>query len=351
MARARHVAIVLTMTFVTTAASNEKFLKAFIQPHASFSISCQILEENVSLCGRSILMKGVVLRLRWVHKANFSKLSTRSKANWKCHACKAPSKTDDSTPVKPMLDGSPQRMPIQTDNLEEYFNKLESSLLLNLKLETALLIDNKLESALAPLKQEIYKFPDLLKCVEFMNEKFDEMHKEVCELRTKTSEIHLENTKLREEVKALSFRVSQIEQQARECNVDVQCVPEHSNENLVSVVVQLNKVVSYPLDENNILIGSRVSKASRDSTRPRSVIVKLSSPRIRDSFIAAYYKFNKANPLNRLSSAHLGMGGGDAVLQLKCEDLVVIGDFNLDKLDWHSRSLLILPRTHPLVLV
>ncbi|KAL4708611.1 hypothetical protein ACJJTC_001050 [Scirpophaga incertulas] len=116
---------------------------------------------------------------------NFSILSTRSKANWKCHACKAPSKTDDSTPVKSMLDGSPQRMSIQTDSLEEYFNKLESSLLLNLKLEIALLIDNKLESALAPLKQEIYEIPVLLKCVEFMNEKFDEMHKEVCELRTK----------------------------------------------------------------------------------------------------------------------------------------------------------------------
>ncbi|KAL4718627.1 hypothetical protein ACJJTC_003643 [Scirpophaga incertulas] len=127
-----------------------------------------------------------------------------------------------------------------------------------------------------------------------MNEKFDEMHKEICELRTKTSEIQLENTKLREEVKALSFRVSQIEQQARECNVDVQCVPEHSNENFVSVVVQLSKVVSYPLDEKIILMCSRVSKARRDSTRPRSVIVKLSSPRIHH-FASVYVDNNSGS--------------------------------------------------------
>jgi hypothetical protein len=89
----------------------------------------------------------------------------------------------------------------------------------------------------------------------------------------------------------------------------VQCIPEHSNENLVSVVLQLSKVVSFPLNEKDIKLCSRVSKANRESTRLRSVILKLSLPRIRDSLIAACYKYNKANPSDRLNSSHLGLCG------------------------------------------
>ena len=107
----------------------------------------------------------------------------------------------------------------------------------------------------------------------------------------------------------LNIKVSQFEQQARECNVELQCLPEYSNESLVPTVLQLCKVVSCPIIDADILACSRIAKSKRDSPRPRSVIIKLCSPRKRDELLGACLRYNKNNPDNKLNTSLLGMGG------------------------------------------
>ncbi|XP_064072497.1 uncharacterized protein LOC135193538 [Vanessa tameamea] len=104
--------------------------------------------------------------------------------------------------------------------------------------------------------------------------------------------------------------MSLMEQHSRDCNLEIQCVPEHKSENLSSIVHQLASVVSFDLHDNDIVNFHRVAKRNTESKRPRSIIVKLSTPRKRDNFLAAVKVFNKNNPQSKLNSSHLGIASG-----------------------------------------
>ncbi|CAH2097315.1 unnamed protein product [Euphydryas editha] len=109
--------------------------------------------------------------------------------------------------------------------------------------------------------------------------------------------------------KVLSSRLAQIDQHARSSNIEIHCVPENKQENLITTVLQLGKVVKCPISEAQIHYCSRLAKMNNSSPRPRSILVKFSSPRLRDEFLAATTKFNRSNRDEKLNSSHLGIGG------------------------------------------
>lgn len=102
-----------------------------------------------------------------------------------------------------------------------------------------------------------------------------------------------------------------MEQHSRSCNLEIQNVPEHKSENLITLAKQVANIANYKLNESDIHICTRVAKINGDSTRPRSIIVKFSSPRIRDEFLASTTRFNKkANSVSeKLNTTHLGISG------------------------------------------
>lgn len=104
-------------------------------------------------------------------------------------------------------------------------------------------------------------------------------------------------------------RIEIIEQNSRAANLEIQCLPEHRIENLIATTKQLARVVSFDLKEEDLLMCTRVAKANTKSERPRSIVVKLRSPLVRDSFLASVLKFNKSHSSDKLNSGHLGIGG------------------------------------------
>lgn len=75
-------------------------------------------------------------------------------------------------------------------------------------------------------------------------------------------------------------------------------------------MIQLGKVVSYNIQEPDILSVTRIKKLDLDSKRPRSIVVKLRNTRIRDEVLASVMKFNKSlDKDKKLNSNHLGYGG------------------------------------------
>ncbi|CAB3249352.1 unnamed protein product [Arctia plantaginis] len=74
-------------------------------------------------------------------------------------------------------------------------------------------------------------------------------------------------------------------------------------------MVQLSKVIESPLTCDDIQCVTRVAKLSPNNDRPRAIVAKLRTPRLRDTFLAAVSKFNKAHGDDKLSSQHLGIGG------------------------------------------
>ncbi|XP_039764264.1 uncharacterized protein LOC120636767 [Pararge aegeria] len=243
-------------------------------------------------------------------KENFSKLSSKAKAAWKCPDCKMPRAKGDNTntPVKTSeldLLGEPK---VQVDflTIDERLNRFEealSSKIINLESSLA----QKLNKELTSLQSLIKQIPDLIKTVEFMSNKFDQMQSEIQLLKSEVITLRADNTKLQDNVRNLDSKMLEIEQRARESNLDLQCIPEFPKENLTNTAIQLGKTISYPIMENDIISCTRIAKVNASSSRPRSVILKLSSPRKRDEFLSACLKFNKSNPLDKLNSSHLGI--------------------------------------------
>lgn len=243
-------------------------------------------------------------------KTNYTKLSTKSKGLWKCPECKLPVVKTDDTPIKDanievMDSPSSHSSADLTTFLSEFENRLTSRLDSMLqKSQTGI------KSELENIRKEMGILSDLKQAVDFMSEKYDTMHEELKSLRTLTTTLQAENGRLSGDVKELNFKVQQMEQYSRECNIELQCLPEHKNENLLNTVMQLATVVSCPLEERDVQQCTRVAKKDPTSTRPKSTIVKFSSPRLRDSLLAAVIKFNKKKEdVDKLNTALLGYGG------------------------------------------
>lgn len=145
--------------------------------------------------------------------------------------------------------------------------------------------------------------------ISFFNSELEAMKASQAAQASRLQNMQEENTSLRSAVQSLSARLEQMDQNSRSANIEIQCVPEHKQENLVNMVQQLGKVIKCPVSDTHIQYCTRLAKMNSSSSRPRSILVKLSSPRLRDDFLAAASKFNKNNPDDKLKSSHLGIGG------------------------------------------
>lgn len=95
----------------------------------------------------------------------------------------------------------------------------------------------------------------------------------------------------------MSTRINTLEQHARANNLEIQCVPQKSNENLFSVVSKLSKTIGCNIKEGNITNCTRVMKQNSANNRPKSIIVLFNTPRLRDPFLPGSIGFNKSKPI------------------------------------------------------
>lgn len=145
--------------------------------------------------------------------------------------------------------------------------------------------------------------------ISFVCSQYDDLNKILNEKIHIVDALKIENDDLRSEVSKMNLKMESIEQQLRSSNLEIQCMPEHKNENLLNIINQMAKIVSYDLKESEIANYHRVPKLNKDSKRPRAIVVKFTSPRVRDNILASIKKFNKEHPQEKLNSAHLGFTG------------------------------------------
>lgn len=123
--------------------------------------------------------------------------------------------------------------------------------------------------------------------------------------------LETENSTLRDTVTDLNSRIGRIEQHARANNLEIQNVPEHKSENLITIIKQIASVTECKLEETDIQLCTRTAKIDKNSRRPRSIVVKFASKGTRDNFLASSLKYNKKakSTTEKLNSSHLGIGG------------------------------------------
>lgn len=263
-----------------------------------------------------------------VSPTKFSLMDTSHKISCYCPECcsKLPKLDNSNTPVRPSQCSGTKEL----SSFDEYSNvtprktSTKTSTIpqesANFVTETKLREILKQEISIAlksTVKQHIVtefktineKIDDFKSSLQFMNNKFEEMKARFEGEAVTITELKGDNEKLKAIVKDLTVRLNIVELHMRESNVEINGIPEFRSENLVTTVMQLAKTIENPLVSDDIQHVVRVAKLTTDKERPRPVIVKLRSPRHRDSILAAVMKFNQKDPENKLSSQHLGIGG------------------------------------------
>ncbi|CAG4930306.1 unnamed protein product [Parnassius apollo] len=138
------------------------------------------------------------------------------------------------------------------------------------------------------IKQQITTFHESM---TFFNEKFEEMKRNLAEKSIIIKNLEVDNEKLKASVHSIRNNLNIMEQFARSSNIEIQCLPENREENILNTVVQIGKVINCNVNETDISHCIRISKQNPQSTRPRSVPVRFNNQRIRDSFIASASKY------------------------------------------------------------
>lgn len=143
--------------------------------------------------------------------------------------------------------------------------------------------------------------------LEFFNEKYEEVKVNLEQNSSKLQAVEGENIKLRTCVQDLTKRINLMEQHNRVTNIELQNVPENRSENLITTVLQLSSITKCQIEDTDIAYCARIAKKDTQTARPRSILVKFNTPRLRDSFLAAAINFNKDNKNNKLNTSHLGI--------------------------------------------
>lgn len=170
--------------------------------------------------------------------------------------------------------------------------------------EIQLAFKDMFEENIEKMLNEIKDFKDSL---TFLNSKFEELRLEKSERNGTIKKLENENQELRRSVESLTKEMNQLQQQSRSSNLEIQCVPESRSENVYTLVKQLSSKVKCDLLDKDILHCTRIAKQDPKTLRPRAIVVKFSSQRIRDTVLATCIKYNKQNPKDKLHAAHLGI--------------------------------------------
>lgn len=245
------------------------------------------------------------------------------KNKWSCHEClsKLPKKDNSNTPVRSTNRAATSEVEC-LENLDENNITMrtkhprsksasdsyvtEEKMRQIIKQEMTETITSLVSEHLANLNRQISGFQESL---SFISKQYDDLLQSVNKKNDIINSLVSKTEKLSSQLKSVTDRIVQVEQNMRVTNIEINGIPEHKSENLLRTVEQLGRIVQSPIAPNDILHVSRVAKINKESSRPRSVIVKLRSQLRRDELLVAVSRFNKKNKDNKLSTEHLGIGG------------------------------------------
>lgn len=289
------------------------------------------ISERIS-CSQPVCTKSFHYLCVNLNADNFKK-----QKNWTCPECllqllSAQRKEGkDSTPVKVMsISQEPTimdtqnityRRPTQATICESPSGSqdfvLRSEIVTIVRSELRAIVREIFDEEFGNIKTQLKEFQESM---THINEQFDKAFVDIKTCIQEAKQIKSENVAMKNKIHDLESRLSQFEQDARQNNLEIHCLPEHRQENLVKTIVQLCKVVSFPLSENEILSCNRVQKMNSTSKMPRTVVCKLSSKLKRDNLLAAILTYNKANSKQKLNTKLLGYGDSESPVYV-CEHL------------------------------
>lgn len=269
---------------------------------ACLSTKDKIICSN-SLCGQQYHFLCVNLTA-----ANYKK-----QRNWECPDCALitlkTQRKGNNTPVQP------SRHPNSSFNDGDSFVTLRPSSQkvdlsdYMLRSEIAEIIRTEIRSAISTeftlVREQLSNFETSL---QYFSDEYDKITTTLKTITDENTLMRNENISLQNKMKDLESRLAHMEQDARQNNLEINCLPEHKNENLIKTIVQIGNAVSFPIAESEIISCTRVQKSNPASKKPKAVVCKLSSKAQRDNLLGAILIYNRKNPKNKLNTKLIGYG-------------------------------------------
>ncbi|CAG9814610.1 unnamed protein product [Phaedon cochleariae] len=148
------------------------------------------------------------------------------------------------------------------------------------------------------LKSLNNKYEDVMESVNFCSNQISTFEKAMNQLNEKIAtieKINRENVNLKSELTRLTTKVDILEQQTRSNNIEIQGVPQKSNENLVNILAKIGEHIQCPILPQDVDTVHRVAQhPSSDQQQPKSIVVKFLSKLKRDSILAATKNIRRA---------------------------------------------------------
>lgn len=136
----------------------------------------------------------------------------------------------------------------------------------------------------------------LRESVNFCSDKISDFENKLVHLDKYFKELDIlksENKKLNNDLVELNKKVKQMEQNNRINNIELQDIPETSNENLIDTVTTIGNFLKCKVEPNSIDTVFRVP--SYMNKKPKNIVVKFISKIQRDSFLSAAKTARKMN--------------------------------------------------------
>ncbi|XP_053606954.1 uncharacterized protein LOC128673250 [Plodia interpunctella] len=243
---------------------------------------------------------------------------------WICPICKMTCVTNhnnDSTPVRfnPNVtvrptkrqalqsppNSSTEEAAITKEDVRAIIEEVSQQQMEGLVSQFRALFSTMLETQMKPLRDQL---TDVKESVTFMSGQYDEIIKQNKRNLEIITDLQSECDGMKSKIRDLSTRLNNQEQNARSCNIEIQCVPEKKDENLITIVTKLGSIIKCNTPPESIVQCTRIAKINRNSPRPRSIVVQFCSPKKRDDFLAAVVNYNKSKPIHdKLNSTVVGL--------------------------------------------
>ncbi|CAG9568397.1 unnamed protein product [Danaus chrysippus] len=140
------------------------------------------------------------------------------------------------------------------------------------------------------ISKVVKEFNEVKQTMNQMSNYFDELNNKTTECLNRLAETEKKVKSLEEHTKTitqLEAKIESMEQHSRQCNVEIQNVPERRNENLIKIVEHIGTSIKQSISPNDIVSVHRVPHADTKSTHPKSIVVKLCSRILRDNILSA----------------------------------------------------------------
>lgn len=156
----------------------------------------------------------------------------------------------------------------------------------------------------ADLKSLNAKYDAILTSVNFCSDKissFEAALKSYDSRITSLEKANKDNAALRSEVQVLSSRLDALEQYSRLDNLEIQGVPQASNENVMDILSKIGNAIDCPISRDDVVFAHRVQHQASADGQHKSIVLKLNSRLKRDALLAAAKR-------KRVSSDSTGTG-------------------------------------------